>query len=192
MAAKQLLGNLVHASGIERLMHPPGTVSAKRCSDELVENDISVRARCGGVPCVKFIRHRFDPAYGDIGREIGVRAQQPTALAALTSCIEMCDLAARMHTGIRSTGAANFHRLVSNCRQRGFYASLNSLTNALPLPAIVRSTVVLDADSDSQSSAGQDGSESSSCCACCRCAASPSSRTSSRIERAPDGSPMST
>ena len=114
---------------------------------------------------MKYVIDRRHPTQIDIVRQLRVDAQQPSALSALCLGIEVGDLAAGMHAGIRATGTDDFAEFVGDAGYCILYNGLDTDTAFLPLPAVISSTVVLNANCDAT---GQDGSESRSCCACCR------------------------
>jgi hypothetical protein len=94
---------------------------------------------------MKLIGYRLRPGNSDIVREIGVRTQQPTTLGPFAIGLKMHHLAGSVHTGIGAAGANYFDGFVSNATERGFYVFLNTVACALPLPAVIRGSVVLDA-----------------------------------------------
>jgi hypothetical protein len=94
---------------------------------------------------MELVCYRLRPANRDIVRQIGVRAQQPTPLGSFAIGIKVHHLAGSVHTGIGAAGANNFDGFVSNATERGLYVFLNTVACALPLPAVIRGSVVLDA-----------------------------------------------
>ena len=187
--AQQRLCRLVHAPVIEKLMNPPRPAAIQRRTHEAIENPVTVTPRRSREARVKVITNGRHPGHTDVVGEIGIGAQQPATLASFGSGVEMRHLPARMHARIRAPGAGHLDGFVRNLAQCLLDSLLHTQPGALALPAVIRGTVVLDADSYACT---QPGSDSSSCCACWRCDSSPSSRTSSRMLRAPPGSPIST
>jgi hypothetical protein len=94
---------------------------------------------------MEFIGYRLRPGNSNIVREVGVRTQQPTTLRSFAIGFKMHHLAGSVHTGIGAAGANNVDGFVGNTTERGFYVFLNTVAGALPLPAVIRGSVVLDA-----------------------------------------------
>jgi len=92
----------------------------------------------------------LSPDDTDIVRKITVGAEYPAAVTAFARCIEMHDLPGRMHASVGTTGADHFDVFVGDDFQRVFDAFLHPDTRTLTLPAVVRRTVVLKAQSDAQ------------------------------------------
>ena len=100
---------------------------------------------------MKIVRNRLRPDHGNIIRHIRICAQQPATLRPFTAGIKMHDLAGRMHACICAAGTDYFDRFVGNPAEGFLYVRLNAVTGTLALPAVVRGTVVFDAESNSQS-----------------------------------------
>jgi len=64
-----------------------------------------VATRRRGKPRVELVTDGLCPGNVDIVRKVAVCAQQPAPAAALTVCVQMHDLAGRVHAGVCSTGA---------------------------------------------------------------------------------------
>ena len=145
---------------------------------------------------MKLVVDVLRPAHIDIVRKVGVGTEQPATICATCPGVEMNGLCDRVNAGIGSASAGCLDRFVCHLRQCVFNDGLDADTVTLALPAVIRCAVVLDTECDTKSfvldAYAYPGSESISCCACCFWLSSPSSSTSSRMLRAPPGSPMST
>ncbi len=97
---------------------------------------------------MKVVVDGLHPGHTDIVGKVGVRAQQPTTLAAFGRCIEMCYLPARVYAGIGAPRTDHFDRFVRDLGQGLLEPLLYAAARALALPAVVRGTVVFDADGD--------------------------------------------
>ncbi len=98
----------------------------------------------------------------------------------------MNDLHRGVHAGIRPAGGSHFDRMIGDGGQRSFDDRLDPQRVRLRLPAAERTAVVLQAERDSGYLI-----DSIRRCASCFWLALPSDSTSSRMLRAPSGSPMS-
>ena len=94
--------------------------------------------------------NRLGPDDTDIVRKMAVGAEYPAAVTAFARCVEMHNLSGRMYARIGTAGTDHFDALVGDDFQRVFDAFLHPDTRALALPAVVRRTVVLKAQSDAQ------------------------------------------
>ena len=94
---------------------------------------------------MKLVSNRLCPGNSDIDRKVGIRTQQPTALRSFAVAVKMHYLTGGMHAGIGTAGANNFDGFVGNTAERGLNVRLNSIARALPLPAVIRGSVVLNA-----------------------------------------------
>ncbi len=153
MLPEQLLGRLVHCIGIERLMDPPCSVAIQRRSLQPVEDPVTVAAGGRRETRMKRVVDRLNPGHTNIVRETAVRAQEPPSPAALASGIEVGDLPGCMHSGIGAARTKNLHGLVGDPGERFFETLLYAETGLLALPAVVRGSVVFDAERDANSSA---------------------------------------
>jgi len=86
------------------------------------------------------------PGSVDVVRQVGIDPKQPTAIAARGCAIEVNHLPRRMHAGVCPPGTNDFDRFVRHRRNGVFDQRLDADTGLLPLPAIVSSTIVLDAE----------------------------------------------
>ena len=120
-------------------------------SDLAVENDVTIASRCRRIPRVKIIGYGPHPGDRDVAGQIAVGTEQPTALAAIATCVEVYDLAACVHAGVRTPCAGYIDVFVSDFGERFFYDRLYTFACPLSLPTVVRGTVVLNAKCYSQS-----------------------------------------
>ena len=98
----------------------------------------------------------------------------------------MNDLHRGVHAGIGPAGGSHFDGMIGDDGERGFDDRLDPQCMRLRLPAAERTAVVLQAERDSGYLI-----DSIRRCASCFWLALPSDSTSSRMLRAPSGSPMS-
>ena len=196
MLAKQFICGLLHGYFVERVMHPPRPVPIHGRAKKSVQYRITVASGSSGKTRVKLVVDALRPAHIDIVRKVGVSAKQPAAVGAIRPGVEMNSLRESVDAGIGSTGTGCLDRFVCYLRQCVFNNGLDADTLTLALPAVIGCAVILDAECDTKSfvldAYAYPGSESISCCACCFWLSSPSLSTSSRMLRAPPGSPMST
>jgi hypothetical protein len=96
------------------------------------------------------------------------------------------DVLGGVHAGIGTAGRRDFNGMVRHRGERSFDDRLDSQRMRLRLPAAKRAAVVLQAESDSGYLI-----DSIRRCASCFWLALPSASTSSRMLRAPSGSPIS-
>lgn len=97
----------------------------------------------------------------------------------------------RMHAGVGATGRDQFDGLVGDLRQRVLQVALHAARVRLELPAGERGAVVLDAERETRHEPARQGRLAISRSASWRWVELPSCNTSSRMLRAPSGSPMS-
>ena len=116
-----------------------------------VENDVTIASRCRRIPRVKIIGYGPHPGDRDVAGQIAVGTEQPTALAAIATCVEVYDLAACVHAGVRTSCAGYIDVFVGDFGERFFYDRLYTVACPLSLPTVVRGTVVLNAKCYSQS-----------------------------------------
>ena len=192
MLSQQSLRGFVHDCGVQWLVHPPRTIAIKRRSLETIENAILVAAIGCRKPRVKRLIDGVYPGHVDVIGKIAVRPEQPATRTSFAACIKVDYLARCVHARVGSTRADDLYRFIGDQCECFFETLLYAQSGFLPLPAVITRAVVFDAGRDANIVFRQLGRESSSCCACCRWPSSPSSSTSSRMLRAPPGSPMST
>ncbi len=120
-------------------------------SDAAVENNVTITTRRRRIPRMKIFGYGPRPCDRDVAGQIAVGTEQPTTLAAIAIGVEVYDLAACVHAGVRTSRAAYIDVRVGDFGERFFYDRLYAVACPLSLPAVVRGTVVLNAKSDSQS-----------------------------------------
>ncbi len=84
----------------------------------------------------------------DIVRKIAVGAEQPPSRVTRCVCVEMDDLPGSVNAGIGTSCANDIDLLIGHTRQRVLNSMLHTDTALLPLPAVVRGTVILYAECD--------------------------------------------
>ncbi len=144
--ADYLLGRLVHEAGVERLVHPPGALTVKRRALQAIENPVAVMSAGRGEARVELVADPHHPGHADIGREVGIDAEQPATVAALGHGVEMNDLPRRVDARIRPAGTGDLDVLVGHDGKRLLEALLHTDAVFLALPAVVRRAVVFDAE----------------------------------------------
>src|SRR4029079_724905 len=142
--------------------------------------------------------------------------EQPLPLRSRRGSVEVGHLMQRVHTGVGAPGAVDVHRLTGYLADCSGKHAFHAAASLLDLPADEVGAVVLETQCDSwhtrrseacnpapqtqrrhaavvhrEGKTAQAVSTSIRLCASRRWFGSPSSRTSSRILRAPSGSPMS-
>src|SRR5690606_11549693 len=155
-----------------------------------------------GAARIEIVRHGLRPLHLDVVGEVRVDPEHPLPLGASRAGLEVHDLLQSMNAGVRPARAVHDGPLVRDARDGIGEHGLNAALPALLLPAEKFAAVVLDPERDfrhrrkggagrAPRSAPYPASASIRPCASRRCPASPSSSTSSRMLRAPSGSPMS-
>ncbi len=81
----------------------------------------------------------------------------PCTLVALRGAVEVDDLAARVHAGVRASGAGHLDRVIGDERQRRFDIALHAAAVRQSLPAEEIRAVVFDAKRDAQKSLREKG-----------------------------------
>jgi hypothetical protein len=97
---------------------------------------------------MEIIVNRAGPSDTNIIGQIAVRAQQPTALIALTASVKVKHLTGGVDTGIGAAGTDNLYCLVGYRRQRLFHSLLYAQPRPLALPAVIGGAVVLYTERD--------------------------------------------
>ncbi len=77
----------------------------QRRSHLAVENDVTIASRRRRIPRMKIIGYGPRPCDRDVAGQIAVGTEQPTALATIATCVEVYDLAACVHAGVRTARA---------------------------------------------------------------------------------------
>lgn len=95
---------------------------------------------------MKGIVHTPSPCNADVVRQIAVRPQQPAAIAALASGVEVHHLATRVYSGIGTSRTDDVDRLIGDYFQRLLEALLYAEAGLLALPAVISRPVVFDAE----------------------------------------------
>jgi len=144
--AQQVLRRFVHLISIERRVDPPRAMPVYCRALQAIQNAITIVTRRCRETSVKLVVDLTRPYDADVVRKIAVGAQQPAAIVAATGRIEMNDLSGGMDTGIGAAGAGDFKLVIGHRAQRFFDALLNAEACFLPLPAVIRSPVVLNAE----------------------------------------------
>ena len=93
---------------------------------------------------------RLGPDDIDIISQIAVSTEQPATVTAFAGCVEMHNLSGRMHASISAARTDDFDGFIRDDFQGVFDTLLHPDTRTLALPAVVRRTVVLKAQSDAQ------------------------------------------
>ena len=137
MFADERAGRRLHARRIEGAMHPGGPPRVQGRARAAVEDEVAVSARLGAVAGMKVLRHGLRTAQADVGGQFAVGAEQPAAHGAHRLGVEMRDLPARMHAGIRAPGADQGHRGGGDARQGRLGHLLYGRGGGLRLPARV-------------------------------------------------------
>ena len=127
-------------------------MTIKRGSDQAVQVNVAIAPRHRRKAGMELVVHGLRPGNCYVVRKIGVRTQQPASLAALTTGVEVDDLPRGMHASVGATGTGDFDRFVGDAAKRFFHVRLHTVTGALPLPTVVRGSVVLNAQGNSQNS----------------------------------------
>ncbi len=120
-------------------------------SDLAVENDVTIASRRRRIPRMKIIGYGPHPGDRDVAGQIAVGTEQPPALAAIATCVEVYDLATCVHAGVRTPRAGYIDVFVGYCGKRLFYDRLYTVAVPLGLPTVVRGPVVLNAKSNAHS-----------------------------------------
>ncbi len=186
--AHQRRGGLRHGERIQGPVYPGGAPGPQARAGPTIENDVAVGARLGRIARVEVLRHRPGPCETDVARQLGVGAEHPGAQAPAGLSIEMRDLSTGVHAGIGAPGAHQADRRIRDVCERRFRPALHAGTLGLALPTGVGGSLVLQPNRDP---GHQPGSDSNKRPASWRWASVPSCMTSSRMLRAPSGSPMS-
>ena len=131
------------------------------------------------------------PEHGDFRSDVGVRTERPRVQRPLCCRVEVRHHLERMHAGVGAAGSDQFDGLVCDLRQRALQFTLHAARVRLELPAGERRAVVLDAERETRHEPARQGRLAISRSASWRWVELPSCNTSSRMLRAPSGSPMS-
>src|SRR6185369_4320592 len=175
-----------HADFIQRIANPAHTIGRERGTRRAVQDHVTIGARYRAVTGVESLRNLARPERADLRRQVGRRAQNPGTLGARGLRIEVDDLHAGVHAGIGPTGRRDFDWVIRDAGERPFDDRLDPHSVRLRLPVAEGRAVVLQAEGDSGYLI-----DSIRRCASCFWLALPSDSTSSRMLRAPSGSPMS-
>ena len=155
MLPHEALRRLVHSIRIELAVNPPGSMPIQRGALQAIEYPIVITPGRGRVTRMKIVADGTSPREVDVVGKIAIGSQQPAARVTLTRRFEMRNLAGCVHAGVRATGTGYFDGFIGNRLQCGFDMGLDSVPDALALPAIVRRAVVLQTDGDTHSLAGE-------------------------------------
>ena len=202
---------VVHALLIERIAHPADALGSERRPRRAVQDHVAIAARERAVAGVKGLRNLAGPQHADLLRADSSSHPAPSrARCASRLRIEMHDLHRGVDAGIGAAGSHDFDRMIGNRGQRGFDDRLDAERMRLRLPA----AKALPSYSRPRAMRGMRPGqslvrgaakarailhgvltvlaiESSRRCASCFWFGLPSCSTSSRMLRAPSGSPMS-
>ena len=106
-----------HFLRIERLAMPMAAMTKQRRRLSAVGDQITIMAAACIVTGVKILTHGNNRLQTDIGRQTGIATGKPGVCFAASDGVEMGDLSERVDTGIRTSGANEFDRMVGNPTQ---------------------------------------------------------------------------
>ena len=191
---EQCLSRAVHGLGIERARDPGAAQALERGACARVQDVVAIDPADRGVPRMEPRSDLGGPFERDGRWQPGVGAEHPRARGAPCRRVEVDDLADRVNAGIGPSRTGRLDGCTGNEGQGALDRILEGRCVSLRLPARVIRAVVLDQSRDAQSRdalLAQPGSDSIRRDASCFWLAEPSCTTSSRMLRAPSGSPMS-
>ena len=119
MGAKQMARGLAHALHVQRPVHERDATRGQRRARRPIQDAVAVGARERGIARMEMIRAPGAPSAVPHPRGNSVFA--PSTSARSRACgagIEMRDLAARVHAGIRTSGRGQLHVVVADAAER--------------------------------------------------------------------------
>src|SRR5450631_437146 len=196
MLAEQRLRGAVHGCGVEVTVYPGAARALERRARAAIRNVVPIDPAQRAVPRMKPRRDRARPLHGDRGRQLGICPQHPGARGAHRRGVEVDDLTDGVNAGVGTAGANRDYGRAGDESNGILHRVLHGGRVRLRLPSGVPGAVVLDQGRYApgvRSLVGhaQPGSDSIRRVASCFWLAEPSWTTSSRMLRAPSGSPIS-